>query len=316
MNSNNFCKLCRGANIRLGQEISTYEIAQIYREELEIDLAAIGCLPAGKYVALVTCLDCGLLQFLPDWIGSSQLYEKLQRFPWYYQESKSEFEIAKKFIEPGFEVIEIGCGNGNFYAHLPIGVHYLGLEFNRQAVIDARAKGIDVRSIPLANIAVEQAGKFDVACAFQLLEHVPDPRGFLEDMTKVIRKGGLLLFSVPAEDSFLQYEVNNVTNLPPHHATRWPDTTLGKLAGLLNLEVVLISYEPLAIGHRRAYASAMVWRALSKITPLGRSKIEIHAVSKLPRLAIALVGLPIAIWSKWNRASLNGHTVTFIARKC
>ena len=86
MNSNNFCKLCRGTNIRLAQEIDTHEIAQIYRKELKIDLTTIGCAPAGKHVALATCLDCGLLQFLPDWIGSSELYEKLQRFPWYYQE--------------------------------------------------------------------------------------------------------------------------------------------------------------------------------------------------------------------------------------
>lgn len=315
MNSSNCCKLCHGANLILGQKVDTDEISQIYQEELEIDLATIGCLPPEKYIALATCLDCGLLQFLPDWIGSSELYEKLQRFSWYYQESKSEFEIAKKFIEPGFDVIEIGCGNGNFYTHLPENVRYIGLEFNRQAVTDACAKGIDVQSIPLAKIAVEQAGEFDVACAFQLLEHVPDPRGFLEDMTRVIRKGGLLMFSVPAEDSFLRYEVNNVTNLPPHHATRWPDTTLGRVASLLDLEVVSISHEPLAPGHRRAYANATIWRALSKLTPWGHSKVEINALSVLPRLAIVLAGLPIRIWSLWNCSSLHGHTITFVARK-
>lgn len=49
----------------------------------------------------------------------------------------------------------------------------------------------DITSIPIAD------AEFDAVLCTEVLEHVPDPLSALKELTRVTRKGGLLLLSVP-----------------------------------------------------------------------------------------------------------------------
>src|SRR2546423_89000 len=40
-------------------------------------------------------------------------------------------------------------------------------------------------------------GAFDVVCAFEVLEHIPDDDQALAEIARVLRPGGALVFSVP-----------------------------------------------------------------------------------------------------------------------
>jgi SAM-dependent methyltransferase len=42
-------------------------------------------------------------------------------------------------------------------------------------------------------------GAFDVVCAFEVLEHIPDDETVLHELARVLRPGGALFFSVPVE---------------------------------------------------------------------------------------------------------------------
>jgi 2-polyprenyl-3-methyl-5-hydroxy-6-metoxy-1,4-benzoquinol methylase len=261
------------------------------------------------------CKDCELIQFSPDWIGSPELYEALQRFPWYYEKSKSEFQIAQKLVKPGDSILEVGCANGNFRMHLPEAIDYSGLEFNQKAIDIARSRGINVYKKSLGEFAANHAGRFDSVFAFQVLEHVSQPRQFLLDMMNVAKPGGMVVFSVPSEDSFLREEVNNITNFPPHHATRWPDSTFQRLSQLIGGELIDVVHEDLSSNHRRAYANAMIWRMITGTLQIGKNGISPAASSKFFRNAIALAALPIKIWTVLSPKSPRGHTVTVSIRK-
>jgi polyprenyldihydroxybenzoate methyltransferase/3-demethylubiquinol 3-O-methyltransferase len=42
----------------------------------------------------------------------------------------------------------------------------------------------------------EGEGQFDVVCAMEVLEHVDDPKGFLMDLTKLVKVSGHSLLSI------------------------------------------------------------------------------------------------------------------------
>lgn len=309
------CKLCLGSNLIKLREIDPAAIATVYLKEWDIHLSALGCTPPAKRISMMRCMDCELRQFTPDWIGPPALYEALQLFPWYYQESKNEFHVAKQMVKPGDSVLEVGCATGNFRQHLPNSISYVGLEFNQMAIDMARSRGLDVRAVPLEEIAASRPAGFDAVFAFQVLEHVPQPRAFLLDMVRAAKPGGLIVFSVPCEDSFLRFEVNNVTNLPPHHATRWPDATFSRLSSMIGADFVNSVHEPLSPDHRRAYANAQVWRVISSVSPAGRNSVAPAASGTALRRAIALAGTPVRLWKAWSASPTRGHTVTVTFRK-
>jgi 2-polyprenyl-3-methyl-5-hydroxy-6-metoxy-1,4-benzoquinol methylase len=308
---NNICKLCLSNNLNRRYEIRTSLISEAYRTEFGIDIKAIGCSAPTGLISFFECQSCGLLQFTPDWVGPPSLYEALQQFPWYYQEDKNEFQVAKKFIRNGDAVLEIGCANGNFRQHLPSELVYYGLEFNQLAIQKAKKKGLNVEAKPLEIIATERAAEFDVACAFQVLEHIADPRAFLLDMIRSVKPGGLIIFSVPCEDSFLRFEGSNVTNLPPHHITRWQDKVFSYLPTILDLEVIDVVHEKLAHSHRRAYANAQIYRILGA----NRNGVAPALWGPIARRAVSFASLPVRFWKIICPSSTRGHTVTVILKR-
>lgn len=309
------CRLCGVSLPTSNASVTAAEIESLYRQDLRVDLVALGCVPSATRYSLMQCTGCHLLQFFPDWVAPPAVYRALQAHSWYYQDDKSEFRVCAPYIRPGHAVLEVGCGIGKLRRHLPDRVSYLGLESNPEALAQAHARGLDVRALDLHHLADEQPGCFDAALALQVLEHVPQPLEFLQSMVRCVRPGGLVIVSVPAEDSFPGREVNNVLNLPPHHCTRWPDATLAQLPARLGLEPVEAVSETLAPGHRRSVAIAALMQGLVRLTGHRSPPLVMLSRHPLLRRAISAVSMPLRgallLWPRTQR----GHTVTIVMRK-
>ncbi len=305
------CVLCGSSEVSAVNEISVLELKKAYRAsgfDIERDVGEF------DKINLYRCNGCDVMYFDPANPGSREFYEQFQDKDWYYPDEKDEFELAGKRIKNTDSVLEIGCGAGNF-ARYTNKEKYVGLEYTEKAVDLARSKGLEIKMQSIEVFSNENKGCFDVVCFYQVLEHVPDPRGFLNDAINCLKSGGLLILSVPSEDSFLSFAVNNVLNMPPHHLTRWSDRALRGLTSRFSLSLVSIQHETLADVHLQGYLEARVLRLMSpgywRVSPL----IDL---SYFYKIKIKLSGIVVRLLTHVFKRIAHrpwGHSVTAVYRK-
>jgi len=231
-------------------------------------------------IGMYRCEVSDLVHFYPLVVGKASLYEQLQRHSWYYMEQKGEYKVACEYVQPDDYALEIGCGQGHFAAFLP-SVNYTGLEYNNQAVAACRNKGLNVRATALKYFARRNKDRFDVVCAFQVLEHVPDPRSFIASCVYCLKPGGRLILSVPAEDSFIGLVPNCCTNLPPHHITRWSDKALLAIREEFNLSELRLLSLPLENFHHNFYCDSIAGYEACRKIGLDHTLVDIEILDKV-----------------------------------
>lgn len=141
---------------------------------------------------------------------------------------------AIKFIQSRFQsnatTLDIGCFNGFFVKKLlSLGYDARGIDFNKSAVAYGREKlGLDARvSTQTLEKLFEQGDRFDVITLFEVLEHLPDVRGVLDDVAKLLKDGGVIIISTPNNKMCWRPALD----YPPHHLSRF---TMKSLEGCLS----------------------------------------------------------------------------------
>lgn len=286
------CPLTGSTDVQLVREIPTQALESRWRKSFEIDIH--------EHLKGVTQIrqyyqpQAEFHFFAPtSSAGSGTLYEALAQFPWYYIPHKWEHEWAQAKFHTTDRILEIGCGQADFIHRLKgarIG-NVVGLELNAVAAESARGRGLDVRTETVQSLENQWANHFDFVCAFQVLEHIPDPRGFLLAAQKVLRPGGELLLSVPNARSFLQFEEWHLLDLPPHHMSRWSANTFAAVATTLDMELLEIKTEPLAAYHAKSFAAVHLKR-FAPLRPFHRigGRLGGTLLNMLPGLRRGFVG--------------------------
>jgi SAM-dependent methyltransferase len=112
------------------------------------------------------------------------------------------FDVIRRLVPPDARtVLELGCGEGAMGVRLARGRDYLGLEPDAASCSVARqrfaAAGFGrARQGTDADLAEDE--RFDLVCAFEVLEHIEDDATALKGWSRHVRPGGSLLMSVPA----------------------------------------------------------------------------------------------------------------------
>ncbi len=94
-------------------------------------------------------------------------------------------------------VLENGCGVGMYLAHLaPYTGSIIGLEYDLERAQEANKHSKTVTSAACERLPFPTAS-FDAVLSHEVLEHVQDDRRSLEEMVRVVKRGGVILLFVP-----------------------------------------------------------------------------------------------------------------------
>jgi len=144
-------------------------------------------------------------------------------------------------------ILDIGCGQGSIGVRLARRARYLGVEPDARAAEIARGRIAPLGGTVLDgdHHAVPAGHRYDLVCAFEVLEHLEEDAAMLAVWASFVRPGGHLLVSVPAwPDRFGPMDVT------AGHLRRYaPDqlTELIRGAGLESAQVRLYGW-PVAYG--------------------------------------------------------------------
>lgn len=109
-------------------------------------------------------------------------------------------DVLESCLERRGRLLDVGAGPGVFLKQaLTRGWKVHAVEFNSVCVAKLKELGIGVTAEPLQQANLE-AGSFDVASMWDVLEHIVDPASLLKSLHDLLCPGGLLLISVPNAD--------------------------------------------------------------------------------------------------------------------
>lgn len=116
--------------------------------------------------------------------------------------SRPDWRIAHgwlaKTIPVGSRILDLGCFDGRFLQPLVESYRCAGIEIHSAARKRAEQNGIEVIGSNFSSIN----GAFDCITAFDVIEHVEQPRSFINDCLSALRPGGWVLVSTGNLDAF------------------------------------------------------------------------------------------------------------------
>ncbi len=166
------------------------------------------------------CKKCGLVSTYPiptktriknhyknEFHGGN--YKFLRQFSKQYTKVYQGFtEELKKYLETenkkikNLKILDIGCFTGDFlYSLSKEGADVFGVELQKDAV--EIANHILPGKVIQADISENPFGKkkFDVVTMLGLIEHVQNPSQIMKNVSKIVKKGGVLVIQTPNSNS-------------------------------------------------------------------------------------------------------------------
>jgi SAM-dependent methyltransferase len=137
----------------------------------------------------------------------------------------------KSHVAPGSVVLDIGCGAGIFLTQLErAGFKPVGLDVSDTLAEVLRDKGFRIH-VGSVDEYPRDWPQPQAIVALEVIEHVPDPIGFLRGIRERF-PGVPLLMTTPSPRSWaLQFGIRLPVDYPPHHLMWWSERSL-KLAVL------------------------------------------------------------------------------------
>ena len=121
-------------------------------------------------------------------------------------------------------VLDAGCGTGYFSAEARArGARVVALDIGPRLLQTARQKGVDhVVAADVARMAFADES-FDVVISSECIEHTPSPRASVLEMTRVLRRGGILAVTCPNRTWRWSCTLANALGLRPYLGLEnWP----------------------------------------------------------------------------------------------
>lgn len=203
-----------------------------------------GASPRGGYFDLPHLVQCQSCRFvwtlhsrrpneIAELYGSEYFYLASSYSGTYYERDsqwKREARRRLKWLNARFtpsSLLEVGCAAGHFLEVAErAGIDVEGIEISPEAAAVAQDKGLQVAVAAIED--VEPQGKYDVVCAFHVLEHLHDPSSFLYFARRSVGEAGRIAIEVPNIESVAALRLRAMWPglQPEHHLWHFSPTTL------------------------------------------------------------------------------------------
>jgi ubiquinone/menaquinone biosynthesis C-methylase UbiE len=179
------------------------------------------------------------------------------------------YEWAIQHVK-GKKIADIGCADG--YGTQSYAVHVesvIGVDYSEPTLIKAREKYSHLKNLSFISGKVPplplESNSMDVITAFQFIEHIEDRAGFMKDVMRVLKPGGIFLCTTP----------NNKMSIArnPFHVHEYTFAEMQKEAGGIFPEIELWGVQ----GSERVnkyYEDNAKWaKKILRLDPLGLHKM-------------------------------------------
>lgn len=259
------------------------------------------------------CAECGTA-----FVSPSPSPEQLKRFyaafheqgtGWYDEvESRMQADfpikrrLVQKFIPKGGLLLDVGCGKGFFVKDCADnGLDAQGIDLSESGVqYAAQTLGVKATCGSLHDMK-EGLGLFDAVTFWATIEHLPDPKEMLKDISSVLKPGGYLFLDTGIGDDWLDRLLPGAVQWydPPQHLFVFSERGLRNSLQSAGFQVVHFDRcfersrfrRTLRIGRNGAIAAGM--RAVSVF---GRLRFGTFVFTRYPvgnlMMAIARKSLP------------------------
>jgi len=254
----------------------------------------------GRFPA-ARCRDCGMLFLSVQPVGET--LERMYSAEYFEQDFRCGRSDARSTDEAAFRaendglldrleplrangrLLEVGCASGLLLKRArERGWQVTGVELSGEQVAHARSLGLDVHQGTLEDAKLA-ADAYDVVFMGDVLEHVPDCRETLAEVTRVLAPGGhavvrgpITTHSLARRAGLLLYAAVGreiVLREPPYHLWEFRPGSLARLARRCGLEVEAIEQSKIPPGRphgQKSAAQALAMRLLDVVNlPLTRA---------------------------------------------
>ncbi len=163
---------------------------------------------------------------------------RVQSSHWWFEGRRRILQSLLEGLDLGPDpmVVEVGCGTGANAQVLRAVGRTIGLDASALALAEA-TESFDLSILARADRLPLASGSADLVCALDVVEHLDDDLGALEEMVRVLRPGGRLVVFVPAFQFLwgLQDEVS-------HHRRRYRRSEISGLVAKAGTRVLRSGY--------------------------------------------------------------------------
>lgn len=157
----------------------------------------------------------------------------------------------------GKVIADIGCAAGSFLDHVSgLAKKIIAIEPCTIYHESLKSRGYDVYQYAKDAVSAVDAS-VDIAVTFSVIEHIENPRLFVEDIAKLLKPGGLFIVSTPnIDDILMRLEPDEYPSFFYRTVHRWyfDAESLKKCVEMSGLKLRRLEYK-----HRFGLSNAVTW---------------------------------------------------------